>query len=87
MPVMHFFNNLNYVVICVVGGIRIAQGNITFGDLQAFIQYARQFTQPIAQTAGIFNMIQSTAASAERVFELLDEAEETRRPAWHRKAP
>ena len=77
MPVMHFFNNLNYVVICVVGGIRIAQGTISFGDLQAFIQYARQFTQPIAQTAGIFNMIQSTAASAERVFELLDEKEET----------
>jgi len=77
MPVMTFFNNLNYVVICVVGGIRIAQGSISFGDIQAFIQYSRQFTQPIAQTASIFNLIQSTAASAERVFELLDEEEES----------
>ena len=77
MPAMTFINNINYVIICVVGGIRIAQGSISFGDVQAFVQYSRQFSQPIAQTASIFNVIQSTVASAERVFELLDETEET----------
>ncbi len=76
MPMMTLINNLNYVIVCVVGGIRVAQGTVSFGDIQAFIQYARQFTQPIAQTASIFNAIQSTVASAERVFELMDEAEE-----------
>jgi ATP-binding cassette subfamily B protein len=76
LPVMNFVSNLNYVSIAVVGGLRVANGQISLGDVQAFIQYARQFTMPITQTASIMNVLQSTAASAERVFELLDEAEE-----------
>jgi ATP-binding cassette, subfamily B, multidrug efflux pump len=75
-PVMNFIGNLNYVAVAVVGGIMVANGRISLGDVQAFIQYARQFTMPIAQTASIMNVLQSAAASAERVFELLDEAEE-----------
>ncbi len=76
MPIMNFINNLGYVVVCVVGGIYVTQGKISIGDVQAFIQYTRQFTQPIVQTANIVNILQSTVASAERVFELLDEIEE-----------
>lgn len=76
MPLMQFVGNIGYVLICVVGGIFVTNGRITVGDIQAFIQYARQFTQPITQTANIANIIQSTIASAERVFELLDEEEE-----------
>ena len=76
-PAMQLLNNLNYVAICVIGGIKVASGALLLGDVQAFIQYSRQFTQPIVQTASIMNVLQSTAASAERVFELLDEVEET----------
>ena len=76
MPLMNFIGNIGYVLICVVGGVLVTQRSIQIGDIQAFIQYARQFTQPIAQTANIANIIQSTVASAERVFEVLDEAEE-----------
>jgi len=76
MPVMNFVMNINYVAIAVVGGLMVATGRISLGDVQAFIQYSRQFTMPITQVAGIMNVLQSTAASAERVFELLDEAEE-----------
>lgn len=76
MPLMNFVNNIGYVLICVVGGIMVTNGRINVGDIQAFIQYARQFSQPITQTANIANIIQSTVASAERVFELLDEEEE-----------
>jgi ATP-binding cassette subfamily B multidrug efflux pump len=76
MPVMNFVMNLNYVAIAVVGGLMVATGRISLGDVQAFIQYSRQFTMPITQVAGIMNVLQSTAASAERVFELLDEEEE-----------
>ncbi|MBN2205726.1 MAG: ABC transporter ATP-binding protein [Thermoleophilia bacterium] len=75
-PVMNFVGNLNYVAVAVVGGVMVANGRISLGDVQAFIQYSRQFTMPIAQTASITNVLQSAAASAERVFELLDEAEE-----------
>jgi ATP-binding cassette subfamily B multidrug efflux pump len=75
-PGMMFISNLNYVAIAVVGGLRVANGTLSLGDVQAFIQYTRQFTQPITQTASIVNVLQSTVASAERVFELLDEAEE-----------
>jgi len=75
-PVMNFVSNLNYVAIAVVGGLKVANGTISLGDVQAFIMYARQFTMPITQVASIMNVLQSTAASAERVFELLDEAEE-----------
>lgn len=76
MPLMRFVSNLGYVIICVVGGVFATRGLITIGDILAFIQYSRQFTQPIVQTANIANIIQSTVASAERVFELLDEEEE-----------
>jgi ATP-binding cassette subfamily B protein len=76
MPLMSFINNIGYVAIGVVGGIFVTRGTIQFGDIQAFIQYARQFSMPIVQTAQIANIIQSTIASAERVFELLDEPEE-----------
>ena len=75
-PSMNFIANLNYVAICVIGGIRVANGQMSLGDVQAFIQYSRQFTMPIVQTASIMNVLQSAVASAERVFELLDEAEE-----------
>jgi len=75
-PAMMFISNLNYVAIAVVGGLRVANGTMSLGDVQAFIQYSRQFTQPITQTASIANVLQSTVASAERVFEVLDEAEE-----------
>ena len=75
MPVMNFTNNIGYVFVSVVGGILVTRGNIQIGDIQAFIQYSRQFSQPISQTANIANIIQSTVASAERVFELLDEEE------------
>jgi ATP-binding cassette subfamily B protein len=76
MPLLNFINNVGYVLVCVVGGIFVTQRSITIGDVQAFIQYSRQFTQPIVQTANIINIVQSTIASAERVFEILDEKEE-----------
>nr|WP_154984423.1 ABC transporter ATP-binding protein [Paenibacillus xylanexedens] len=76
MPLMNFVGNLGYVLICVVGGIFVTRGSISIGDILAFTQYSRQFTQPINQIANISNIIQSTIASAERVFELLDEEEE-----------
>lgn len=76
MPVMFFIGNLSYVIISVVGGILVTQRSISIGDIQAFITYSKQFTQPITQTANIANIIQSTVAAAERVFELLDEEEE-----------
>lgn len=75
-PSIGFLNNLNYVGVAVIGGLKVASGTLTLGDVQAFIQYSRQFTQPIVQTASIANVLQSAAASAERVFELLDAPEE-----------
>jgi len=75
-PAMSFVTNLNYVAIAVIGGIRVATGQMSLGDVVAFIQYSRQFTMPIVQTASIANVLQSAVASAERVFELLDELEE-----------
>ena len=76
MPIMMFIGNLNYVIVAVVGGIRVASGTMTLGDVQAFIQYSRQFAQPITQIASMINLLQSGVASAERVFELLDADEE-----------
>ena len=76
MPVMNFINNIGYVLICVVGGVLTARKALKLGDIQAFIQYSRQFTMPIAQTANIANILQSALASAERVFEVLDEREQ-----------
>ncbi len=75
-PLMNFVGNLAYVAICVLGGYLAATGAITVGDIQAFIQYVRSFTQPITQLANISNILQQTLAAAERVFEFLGEAEE-----------
>jgi ATP-binding cassette subfamily B protein len=76
MPIMMFIGNLNYVIIAVIGGLRVASGTMSLGDVQAFIQYSRQFTQPVTQVASMVNLLQSGVASAERVFELLDAEEE-----------
>ena len=76
MPVMMFIGNINYVIIAVLGGLRVASGTMSLGDVQAFIQYSRQFTQPLTQVASMLNLLQSGVASAERVFELLDAEEE-----------
>ncbi|MET0895780.1 MAG: ABC transporter ATP-binding protein [Acidimicrobiia bacterium] len=75
-PVMMFIGNLNYVAIAIIGGIRVANGQMSLGDIQAFLQYSRQYTQPITQLASMTNLLQSGIASAERVFELLDAPEE-----------
>lgn len=75
-PLMGFIGNIGYVIVAVAGGIFVTRGAITIGDVQAFIQYSRQFTQPIVQTASMANIIQSTIAAAERVFAVLDETEE-----------
>jgi ATP-binding cassette subfamily B multidrug efflux pump len=76
MPLMILINNMGYVVICVLGGYSVMNRTIAIGDVQAFLQYAKQFTHPISQTANIANIIQAIIASAERVFEILDEPEE-----------
>jgi ATP-binding cassette, subfamily B, multidrug efflux pump len=81
MPAMMFLGNLTYVVIAVVGGLRVASGSISLGDVQAFIQYSRQYTQPLTQVASMANLLQSGVASAERVFDLLDAPEQTADPA------
>ena len=76
MPIMQFISYLSYVGIAVVGGLRVASGSMTLGDATAFIQYSREFNQPLSQMAGMANMLQSGVASAERVFELLDAEEQ-----------
>ncbi|WP_019635492.1 ABC transporter ATP-binding protein [Paenibacillus fonticola] len=81
MPIMSFIGNIGYVLVAVVGGILVLKGQIKIGDVQAFIQYTRQLSHPISQTANIANIIQSTVASSERVFEVLDEVEEIPDPA------
>ncbi|MGZ5367761.1 MAG: ABC transporter ATP-binding protein [Aeromicrobium sp.] len=83
-PVMMFVSNLNYVAVAVIGALRVGAGAISIGDVQAFIQYSRQFTQPLTQLASMINLLQSGVASAERVFEFLDEAEE---PAEEARTP
>ncbi len=75
MPAVNFISNISYVIVCIVGGIMVINGTISIGDVQAFIQYSRRFTQPITQVAQIANVMQSTVAAAERVFEVLDEPE------------
>lgn len=74
-PISNFVGNVGYVGVCILGGFLATGGNITIGDIQAFIQYVRSFNQPITQMAQIMNLLQSTAAAAERVFEFLDEDE------------
>ncbi|OOC45227.1 ABC transporter ATP-binding protein [Thermosipho sp. 1074] len=76
MPIMRFVGNLGYVIVSIMGGIMVTKRIIQLGDVQAFIQYSQQFNQPISQVANIMNMIQSTLAASERVFEILDEKEE-----------
>jgi len=76
MPIMHFLGNLGYVAMCIVGGIFVSRRTISLGDMQAFMQYVRLFNQPITQTSNIANVIQSTIASAERVFDILNAEEE-----------
>ncbi|MFF4651931.1 ABC transporter ATP-binding protein [Streptomyces sp. NPDC001380] len=80
-PAMMFIGNLNYVLVAVVGGLRVASGALSIGEVQAFIQYSRQFSQPLTQVASMANLVQSGVASAERVFDLLDAAEQSPEPA------
>ncbi|MFB7504369.1 ABC transporter ATP-binding protein [Streptomyces broussonetiae] len=79
-PLMMFVSNLNYVLVAVVGGLRVASGSLSIGDVQAFIQYSRQFSMPLTQVASMANLVQSGIASAERVFELLDAEEQEADP-------
>jgi len=81
MPIMTFIGNLGYVLVCILGGWLAVTGSITVGDIQAFIQYVRSFTQPMSQIANISNILQQTAAAAERVFKFLEEDEEVPDPA------
>lgn len=87
MPAMTFIGNLVYVGIAVVGGLQVASGSMQLGDVQAFIQYSRQFTMPLAQLGSMANMLQSGVASAERVFDLLDEEEESEEPPASASGP
>lgn len=80
-PAMMFVANLNYVLVAVVGGLRVAAGALSIGDVQAFVQYSRQFSQPLTQVASMANLVQSGVASAERVFEILDAEEQSSEPA------
>uniref|UniRef100_A0AAU2VVM4 Fatty acid ABC transporter ATP-binding/permease protein n=1 Tax=Streptomyces sp. NBC_00008 TaxID=2903610 RepID=A0AAU2VVM4_9ACTN len=80
-PLMMFVSNLNYVLIAVIGGLRVASGALSIGDVQAFIQYSRQFSMPLTQVASMANLVQSGVASAERIFELLDAEEQDADPA------
>ncbi|MEU1302443.1 ABC transporter ATP-binding protein [Streptomyces shenzhenensis] len=79
-PLMMFVSNLNYVLVAVVGGLRVASGSLSIGDVQAFIQYSRQFSMPLTQVASMANLVQSGVASAERIFELLDAEEQEADP-------
>ena len=86
MPIMNFVGNLGYVAVAIVGSIFAANGTITIGDIQAFIQYVKNFTQPIQQLSQVSNMLQSMAAAAERVFEFLNEPEEDQQADPARRA-
>ncbi|QEV17971.1 ABC transporter ATP-binding protein [Streptomyces alboniger] len=79
-PLMFFMSNLNYVLVAVVGGLRVASGALSIGDVQAFIQYSRQFSMPLTQVASMANLVQSGVASAERIFEILDAEEQEADP-------
>lgn len=81
MPVMNFVGNLGYVAVALVGALFALQGRITVGDIQAFIQYVKNFTQPMSQLAQISSVLQQMAAAAERVFDFLDAEEEIDEPA------
>ncbi|MGX9890634.1 ABC transporter ATP-binding protein [Streptomyces sp. NPDC002276] len=79
-PLMMFVSNINYVLVAVVGGLRVASGSLSIGDVQAFVQYSRQFSMPLTQVASMANLVQSGVASAERIFELLDAEEQSADP-------
>ncbi|MDL2077910.1 ABC transporter ATP-binding protein [Streptomyces sp. GXMU-J15] len=79
-PLMMFVSNINYILVAVVGGLRVASGSLSIGDVQAFIQYSRQFSMPLTQVASMANLVQSGVASAERIFELLDAEEQSADP-------
>ncbi|MCI9274278.1 MAG: ABC transporter ATP-binding protein [Clostridiales bacterium] len=87
MPVMNFVSNLGYVAVCILGGWLATNGGLTVGGIQSFIQYVRQFTQPITQIANISNILQQTTAAAERVFEFLEEEEEVKEQVVARLTP
>ncbi|MQY17785.1 ABC transporter ATP-binding protein [Nocardia macrotermitis] len=87
MPVMMFVGNLNYVLIAVVGGLRVASGSLSLGEVQAFIQYSRGFSQPLTQIGSMINLLQSGVASAERIFEILDAPEQIADPAQEDSRP
>ena len=80
MPIMQFVGNLGYVMVALLGGVFVIKGSIEVGDIQSFFQYIRNFTQPIQQIAQVTNLLQSSAAASERVFEFLDEEEEVQQP-------
>ena len=80
MPIMQFVGNLGYVMVALLGGFFVIKGAIEVGDIQSFFQYIRNFTQPIQQIAQVTNLLQSSAAASERVFEFLDEEEEVQQP-------
>lgn len=80
MPLMIFLNNIGYVFVAIIGGIQVTHGAVTLGNVQAFLQYMNQFSQPISQLANLLNTIQSTVASAERIFSVLDEPEMSSEP-------
>ncbi|MEU3275656.1 ABC transporter ATP-binding protein [Streptomyces antibioticus] len=84
-PLMMFVSNINYVLVAVVGGLRVASGSLSIGDVQAFIQYSRQFSMPLTQIASMANLVQSGVASAERIFELLDAEEQQADPVPARR--
>ncbi|MCX5168869.1 ABC transporter ATP-binding protein/permease [Streptomyces antibioticus] len=84
-PLMMFVSNINYVLVAVVGGLRVASGSLSIGDVQAFIQYSRQFSMPLTQVASMANLVQSGVASAERIFELLDAEEQQADPVPARR--
>ncbi|MEV6215677.1 ABC transporter ATP-binding protein [Nocardia sp. NPDC051833] len=87
MPAIMFLGNVNFVFIALVGGLRVATGNLSLGDVQAFIQYSRQFSQPLTQIGAMANLLQSGVASAERIFEILDAEEQSPDPATENQRP
>jgi ATP-binding cassette subfamily B protein len=87
MPSIMFLGNVNFVLVALVGGLRVATGNISLGEVQAFIQYSRQFSQPLTQIGAMANLLQSGVASAERIFEILDAAEQSADPVMENVRP
>jgi len=87
MPAIMFLGNVNFVLVALVGGLRVATGNLSLGEVQAFIQYSRQFSQPLTQIGAMANLLQSGVASAERIFEILDAEEQSPDPVMENTRP